>query len=96
MLADFGQRVIFSPGATWPNRSDKTVTIQAVYDNDFLEMPGLAGVESSGPVLVGRTSDLSDAAHNSMIELENGDKFKVVSPQHDGTGITLLQLEGPR
>lgn len=101
MLADFGLVCIFSPGATYPNRNDKTVPIRGIFDNGFFDVLGdEANTASRTPTLLCRTDDVNGAARNSMIEI-GGDVYKVVSPEPDGTGddnekgMTLLVLEGP-
>ena len=92
---DFGQLVTFSPGDSYPNRNDATRKINVIFDNGFFEVLGDDGVDSSSPFCVGVSSDLADAARNSMVEIGN-DIYKVVTVQPDGTGITTLILEGPR
>lgn len=96
MIADFGVAVTWSPGDTYPNRNDKTASIKGVFDNEFFEIAGQdTRARSSQPMIVCKTSDVETAARNSMVEI-GADKFKVVGVEPDGTGITLLLLEGPR
>ena len=96
LLSDFGDTVTFSPGSTYPNRNDDTVDIKAIFDNAFFEVIGEENpARSSQPSLVCKTSDVSGAERNSMIE-RGTDRYKVVGVEPDGTGITLLLLEGPR
>jgi hypothetical protein len=96
MLADFGQLITFTPGAVYPNRSDKTVEIMAIFDNDFYAVDGgEVGINTRQPSIMARTADTENAARNSMVEIGN-DIYKVVSPEPDGTGMTVLQLEGPK
>lgn len=96
MIADFGSTVTFSPGDTWPNRNDQTVEIKGIFDNEFFELVGEdTRIKSSQPMLICKTSDVSDAERNSVVEIGT-DKYKVVGVEPDGTGITLLLLEGPR
>lgn len=96
MIADFGVSVTWSPGDTYPYRNDSTADIKGVFDNEFFELVGQdTRARSSQPMIVCKTSDVSAAAHNSMIEIAT-DKYKVVGVEPDGTGITLLLLEGPR
>ena len=101
MLADFGLLCIFSPGATYPNRNDKSVSIRGIFDNGFYDIIGAeTDAASRNPTLTCRTDDVNGAMRNSMIEI-GGDVYKVVSPEPDGTGddtekgITVLMLEGP-
>lgn len=101
MLADFGLLCIFSPGATYPNRNDKSKTIRGIFDNAYIEIVGdEANTASRTPTLICRTDDVNGVKRNSMVEI-GGDVYKVVSPEPDGTGadndqgITVLMLEGP-
>lgn len=96
LLSDFGDDISFSPGSTYPNRNDGTTTIKGIFDNTFYEIAGEQGpADSSQPQLVCKTSDVTGAERNSMIE-RGDDVYKVVGVEPDGTGITLLLLEGPR
>ena len=96
MFADFDAPVLFSPGVTWPDQNDKTATINGILDSEFVEIPGQdMTAESRSLLFTGRSIDLVDAVHNSMIE--SADRiYKVISVEPDGTGITTLGLEGPR
>jgi len=96
MLADFGQLVTFTPGTAYPYRSDKTVEITGIFDNGFYAVAGdEADANTRQPTLLCRTADTLGAARNSMVEI-GSDVYKVVSPEPDGTGMTLLVLEGPK
>ncbi len=84
--------VLFTPGNSFPNRSDKTVGLHGIFDRAYFESNGM---ESSSPIFKGDTIDLADAKHtngNSMIEY-NGNKFRVVGVESDGTGKTMLKLQ---
>lgn len=96
MLADFGSDCTFSPGNTWPHRNDQSAEIKGIFDNEFYELIGeTARTRSSQPMLLCRTADTSNAVHNSMLEI-GADRYKIVGVEPDGTGITLLLLEGPK
>ena len=96
MFADFDAPVSFSPGSTWPDQNDKTAAINGILDTEFVEIPGQdMSAESKSLLFTGRSIDLVDAVHNSMIE-SAGRIYKVISVEPDGTGITTLGLEGPR
>ena len=56
---------------------------------DALEDPGIA---SSEPEFLARTSDLNGVTQSSVIERENGEKYRVREIEPDGTGMTLLRL----
>lgn len=97
MLADFGELVTFSPGDVWPNISDDTIDITVIFDYDYVELPGdRVAISSDNPVALGRSTDLAGAVRNSMLQRLDGSQYKVASVQPDGTGFTLLELEGPR
>ena len=97
MLADFGQLVTFSPGDSFPSRNDKTATITGIFDNEYYQATGEdIGSNSRIPTLMVRTADVANAQRNSMVELSTGATYKVIRPEDDGTGITVLILEGPK
>ena len=97
MLIDFGELVKFSPGDVWPNRASDTAEIRVIFDAEYVELPGeRVGINSDNPIAVGRTTDLEDAVRNSVLERSDGKAYKITSVQPDGTGITMLELEGPR
>jgi hypothetical protein len=96
MVADFGEAVVFTPGASYPNRSDKTVEIKGIFDNGFFDVVGdEAGANTRQPSLLCITADTENAARNSMVEIGN-DVYKVTSPEPDGNGFSVLMLEGPK
>lgn len=97
MLADFGELVTFSPGDVWPNRSDTTASIRVIFDAEYIELPGdRIGINSNALIAQARTSDISGAVRNSVLERSDGKLYKVTAVQDDGTGMTVLELEGPR
>ena len=98
LLADFGEAAIFSPGAVWPNRSSASCTITGIFDFEYLPIDGGdTRLSSSNPVFFARTADLADVVRDSVIErVSDGGVYKVAAIEPDGTGMTLLQLEGPR
>jgi len=98
ILADFGEPVKFSPGAVWPNHADSESDVTVIFDAEYVEVIGeRTRINSDNPLCVGRTTDLAGAERNSVIRrTSTGKQYKVVSVEPDGTGITLLELEGPR
>jgi len=95
VLADFGQVVTFSPGDTFPNRNDSTSDITAIFDNGYFAVAlGQTEADNKTPTLLARSADVADAAHKSMIEV-GAAVYKVVGVEPDGTGLTVLNLEGP-
>ncbi len=93
--SEFAKEIIFTPGESYPNRTDKTATISGILDREFIEVNGM---ESLHPALLCLSSDVENAAHaigNSMVE-DGADKYKVIAKQPDGTGLTLLVLQGPQ
>lgn len=69
-------------------------TIQGIFDNDYQEVIDDSGVgaESSQPVFLCRTADVSSAAHGDTLVV-NSTNYVVRGVQPDGTGMTLLMLE---
>ena len=96
MLADHGQLVTFTPGNTYPDRNDDTVEITVIFDTAFFEIDGdESDADSKQPRILARTLDTADAARNSMVEI-GADVYKVVGVEPDGTGISVIALEGPK
>jgi len=90
VLAD--DEVIFTPGNSFPNRSNKTVGLHGIFSEAYFESNGM---ETVSPVFTGDTIDLAHAKHtngNSMIEFF-GKTYKVVGVEPDGTGKTRLRLQ---
>ena len=88
MLADFGVTASY----TADGGSPKSITV--IFDQAFLEADanGNVKVESTNPIALCRTADVSDSDHATTIVIE-GTTYKVVGVQADGTGFTLLVLE---
>ena len=100
MLSDFGELTIFSPGAVYPNRSsDMVEDVYMIFDAETVELlADQAEINSKAPNALARTSDVAGVERNSMVERPNAtgyDLYRVVDHQPDGTGMTLLELEGP-
>lgn len=96
MLADFGETCTVHPGNVWPDLSSKARSAVLIFDADYVELVGVeARIDSNKPMAIGRTSDLTDVERGTMIQ-RGSDEYKVVDVQPDGTGMTLLELEGPR
>ena len=98
MLTDHGEQVEFSPGNVWPNRAGDHATVWIIFDAEYIEIiTEHRALNSSQPLAIGRTSDLAGAVRGSMLERSGtGKDYKIVNVEPDGTGITLLELEGPR
>lgn len=96
LLADFGEACTVHPGNVAYSLSSKAAAITLIFDADYAELVGFeARIDSNKPVAIGRTSDLDDVRRGSMIQ-RGADEYKVVDIQPDGTGMTLLEFEGPR
>lgn len=64
-------------------------TVPVIFDAAYTAAAGL--VESTGPQVTGKTSDLAAAVQGTAISV-NGAAYVVTGHQPDGTGITTLQL----
>jgi len=98
MLSDFGESVTFSPGNCWPNRSDQAASITIIFDADYLELTAeRQTINSNNPICLARSVDVAGAVRGSVINRTDTAKdYKVVNVEPDGTGITMIELEGPR
>jgi len=98
LILDFGEECTFSPGNVWPNRSSGAAPVWIIFDAEYLEIVGeRQSVNSTNTFCAGRTKDLAGAVRGSVINrLWNGQDFKIANVEPDGTGWTILELEGPR
>ena len=71
-------------------------TINGVFDNETVPMDagGTAQVHQEQPRFTCRTTDVSSVASGDTIEI-NAVTYNIVAWIHDGTGVTVLQLEKP-
>lgn len=82
-LADFGTTITKADASTFT----------AIFENQFIEAGGaIREVESANPVLICRSTDVSDLVHDSVLTF-NSSTFHVIGIEPDGTGMTYLQLE---
>ena len=88
ILSDWDS-VTLSPGRTYPNRNDKTVVVNGIFDNAYVQVDN---VESLVPIITAKTSDCVGMRQMSMAEVSNS-LYKVTSVQQDGSGLTTLYLE---
>ena len=66
-------------------------TFTAIFDSEYVGV-GDVEIESSGPALTCRTSDVADRAHGDVLTIDSvGYVIRGIQP--DGTGVTLLRLE---
>ena len=98
LLSDHGEPATFSPGNVWPNRSSAAATITIIFDSDYVELDTeRSSINSNNPLCQCRTIDVVDAVRGSVITRTSTAKdYKIVNVEPDGTGFTLLELEGPR
>lgn len=78
----------FATSATLPGGA----VVSVVFDNAYLSALG-GMIESTGPELMGKTSDLAAIVHGDTITI-NATAYTVTGIQPDGTGVTVLQLRG--
>ncbi len=67
-------------------------TFSAIYDAEFVGVGAESPVESIGPALTCRSSDVAALAHGATLTV-GGASFVVRGIEPDGTGITVLRLE---
>jgi len=68
---------------------------RVIFDNDFL---AAMDVESSNPVALALTSDVSAVAHGAAVSIPAGEFTEaftgtVIEHKPDGTGFSLIELE---
>lgn len=71
-------------------------TINGIFDNETVPMDagGTAQVHQQQPRFTCRTTDVSGVASGDTITISAVD-YNIVAWIHDGTGVTVLQLEKP-
>ncbi len=69
-----------------------SVTIQGIFDNEFLEaVEGEMGVETTIPQVMVKSSDIASAVHGDTMTI-NSVVYNIIGIQPDGTGMTLILL----
>ena len=88
LLADFGVT------ATYTAEGAGAVSITVIYDEPYLgvDPDGAVVVESKNPTCLAKTTDVSAANHAATLVIASV-TYNVVGVQHDGTGVTILELE---
>ena len=71
-------------------------TINGIFDNETVPMDagGTAQVHQQQPRFTCRTIDVSSVSSGQTIAI-SGVTYNIVAWIHDGTGVTVLQLEKP-
>jgi hypothetical protein len=71
-------------------------TINGIFDNETVPMDagGTAQVHQEQPRFTCRTTDVSSVASGDTIVID-AITYNIVAWIHDGTGVTILQLEKP-
>ena len=71
-------------------------TINGIFDNETVPMDagGTAQVHQEQPRFTCRTTDVSSVASGDTIAI-SAVTYNIVAWIHDGTGVTVLQLEKP-
>ena len=77
----------FGVAVTLPDQTE----IAGLFDEEYVGV-GDIPIESSGPAVTCRTSDLSDVTHGASLVIE-AITYTIRAVQPDGTGITVLRLE---
>ena len=84
-VEDFGTAATYGGG-----------TINGIFDNETVPMDagGTAQVHQEQPRFTCRTTDVPSVASGDTITI-NAITYNIVAWIHDGTGVTVLQLEKP-
>lgn len=70
-----------------------STSVNGIFDAEYFEPDaGFAGVQSSQPVFLCRTADVSSATHGQVLVV-NSATYHIAGVEPDGTGLTLLKLE---
>jgi len=99
MNDNYNRMLLYTPPGTFPDRGDKSVLIQAIFENDYQEVNGESvDISSRTPAAIVLTRDIPDIDEGAIIE--EGDsyenKYYVKNFQPDESledGLTLLLLE---
>ena len=84
----------FGVAATYTPSGGASVTVNGIFDNDFIEVETGAGVGVAlqQPRFQCRTADVSTAAEGDALVI-NAVNYTIRIVQDDGTGMTVLVLE---
>jgi hypothetical protein len=84
----------FGVAATYTPSGGAAVTVNGIFDNDFIEVETGAGVGVAlqQPRFQCRTADVSSAAEGDALVI-NAVNYTIRIVQDDGTGMTVLVLE---
>jgi hypothetical protein len=84
----------FGVAATYTPSGGAAVTVNGIFDNDFIEVETGAGVGVAlqQPRFQCRTADVSTAAEGDALVI-NAVNYTIRIVQDDGTGMTVLVLE---
>ena len=86
LLADFGQTINVTDSI------GSSANIVAIFDNEYTEVDiGEAGVQSTQPKLLCRTTDVSNLTEGDLCVIDSTNYFIQIR-QDDGTGMTELFL----
>jgi len=83
--AGFGQPVQIGDYGT-------EITINAIFNNDHVDLPGKPEVSVSGPQITCKTSDVANIEEYARVVVGTV-VYKVYDIQQDGTGVTVLILK---
>jgi len=86
---DFGIALLYSAQADAGTHPTNATAITGIFDNQYSEINGMGAVR---PQITCATADVSDASDGAKITADSV-VYTVRSPQHDGTGVSVLILE---
>ena len=93
-LADILSIDEFAVAATYTPSGGSAATVNGVFDNETVpvEAGGFVPVHEEQPRFTCRTADVSGVSDGDAIVI-NGVSYTIRAWVHDGTGVTVLQLE---
>lgn len=84
----------FAVDAVYTPQGGPASTIKVIFNNEYnrvVDINGFAGIESSAPQAVCKTTDAANARHGDTLVI-NGTTYYIAEIMPDGTGITVLAL----
>ena len=85
-LADFFDTDGFAIVATFDGND-----VTGILDKEYVE---IEGIESNRPVFLCASSDVSGYSRGAVI-VASGITYTLVTKEQDGTGVTMVVMEGP-
>lgn len=85
-LSVFFNTAEFAVEAVW---SESATPVNVIFDKTYLEAFGISG---NDPVAIAKESDFPNVLEGQTLVI-NSITYSIVTPEPDGTGVLILQLE---